>query len=79
MPVFTDVEIGLMMRHKREMNGLAGDAQRIIDRQHVQLQNLRFALEAQRAINGDLKADVGRSRIDDILAIRALKKRATAH
>ncbi len=74
--MFTDVEIGLMMRHNREMGALTRDAQRLVDRKDSQIRNLQFALAASRAANAGLRADVGQSRLDDMLMIRALKARA---
>lgn len=77
--MFTDTEIGLMMRHNRQMSTFTRDAQRLVDSKDTQIENLRLALAASRAANRDLKADVGRARLDDILAMRALKARAKAH
>lgn len=77
--MFTDTEAMLMIRHRNDVNAVVSDAQRIVDRQDRQIANLRHALEAARLVNSSLLADVGRSRIDDILAMRALKNRAKAH
>lgn len=77
--MFTDTEIGLMMRHNREMNTLTRDAQALVDHKDRQIAKLHRALEATRKVNSSLLADVGRSRIDDILAVRALKARSKAH
>lgn len=77
--MFTDVEIGLMMRHQREMKGLTSDAQTLVDRKDRQIAKLHRALESAWLVNSSLLADVGRSRIDDILVVRALKARSKAH
>jgi len=77
--MFTDNEIGLMMRHSRELNSFANDAQALVDRQDREIARLRRQLSAAQTDAAELRREKGRRAIDELLAIRALKKRRAAH
>lgn len=77
--MFTDTEVGLIMRHNREMSSFTADAQRLVDRQDREIAKLRRQLSAAQTDAAELRREKGARAIDELLAIRALKKRRAAH
>ena len=71
--MFTDTEIGLVMRHRREMAAFAQDAQSIVDGKDATIARLQRQLAAERGKNSDLVLDRGRAR-NDILARRLIDR-----
>lgn len=74
--MFTDTEIGLAIRHGSEMRAFAGEAQTLVSEMDRDIRTLRRKLAAANAEIANLKLDAGRRAIDDLRAIRALKRRA---
>lgn len=73
--MFTDTEAMLMIRHRNDVNAVVSDAQRIVGRQDRQIANLRSALHVANTINAQMRTDIGRRAIDDLLAFRAAKRK----
>lgn len=67
--MFSDVEIGLAMKHRRDLAVYAADAQEIVDGKNIEIARLRSALAETHRQNGDLILARGQSR-NEILAKR---------
>lgn len=71
--MFTDVEIGLAMRHRRQLAAYAGEAQLIVDAKNDELARVRRALAAAQRQNGDLILERGSAR-NEVLARRLARE-----
>lgn len=67
--MFTDVEIGLAMKHRADLRAVTGHAQSIIDGQHAEVVALQRQLAAERGKNAALIIERGR-RHNDLIARR---------
>lgn len=60
--MFTDVEIMMAMRHRRDLAAYAADAQRIVDGKDNTIARLHRQLAAAQRQNGDLILARGQAR-----------------
>ena len=67
--MFTDTEIGLMLRHRRQMASFEQDAQAIVDGQDATIARLQRQLAATQRQNSDLVLSRGQAR-NEVLARR---------
>lgn len=58
--MFTDTEIGLMLKHRRDLAAYAGEAQAIVDSRDNEIARLRRQLAAAQRRTGDLVLSRGR-------------------
>lgn len=71
--MFTDVELGLMIAHKRTADGIVRDANAVIDNANARADALEAMLVREQRKNAALVLDRGRAR-NAVLAARIARK-----